>query len=192
MVNRLRYQAGAAGLLVTSAILLAWAFVTLLHLGSFEATEHSVFSHDPSADTTVMVVKLEYLAGPFCSVVSGLACAVLAVLLLRRAYRWVTIAAVLGSAPIIVLAVLAYVLGGRPYISAIGTGPGESAAIGEMSQVDRLTQWRFSGWYHLMSVGLGVAIIVLLAVTVTLLVRPAATRESEAAPARGGEAGLAR
>lgn len=192
MVNRLTFRASAAGLLATSALLCAWALVTLLRLGSFGTAARSVFSQDPRSDTTVTVVKLEYLAGPFFSVVFGLACAVLAVLLLRRARRWVPIAAVLCSIPIAVLAILAYALAGRPFISAIGTGPGKGAAIREMNQVDHLTQWRFSGWYHLMSVGLGVAIIMLLAVVVTLLVRPVATRESEGAAARGGEAGLTR
>jgi hypothetical protein len=191
MVNRLKFQVISAALLAASAMLGAWAIVTLLRLGSFEAAAHSVFSQDPSTDTSFGVVRLEYLAGPFCSLGFGVVCAILGTLLVRRSYGWASIAAITCSAPIVVLVVLGYFLGGRPYISATGTGPVKSAAIRDMSQIDHLTQWRFSGGYHLVSVGLGVAVIGLLAGMVTLLVWPAATRGSEGAHALRGEGGMA-
>jgi hypothetical protein len=74
------------------------------------------------------------------------------------------------SIPAITLIVLAYLLDGRPYISAIGTGPDEATAIKEMSQVDRLTGWRFSGSYHALTLSCGLAAMVFIICVAVLLI----------------------
>jgi hypothetical protein len=151
-------------------MLAVWAIASWLQQGKFDAALRNVFDRDPHADVTVFWAGLTYIAGPFFSLVFASAYAFLGILLLRRPYEWVPVIAVLLSVPVAAVAVFTYIFSGRWYISAIGTGPDKSAAIREMGVVDHLTQWRFTGWYHSMSVGFGLAIISCLAGAAALLV----------------------
>lgn len=170
-MNSTRKLTVSSVLLLGACLMLeGWAVATWLQRGAFDAAVRRVFERDPHADVTVFWVGLMYIAGPFLSFVFGAAYAVLGILLLRRSYEWVPVVAVLMGIPVAALAVFAYILSGRWYISPIGTGPDKSAAIREMGIVDHLTQWRFTGWYHVMSVGFGIAIIICLASAVALLV----------------------
>jgi hypothetical protein len=161
----------ACGLLLGAGVLLAvWAFVTFSRDGPFDTAVEAVFVHDPHADISVGWVELTYLAGPGLSLLFGLAYAGAAAVLLRRFHAWVAIVTVLMSIPVIALVVLAYLLNGRPYINAIGTGPDDATAIKEMGQVDRLTSWRFSGWYHALTLGCGLTAMAFIICAAVLLV----------------------
>ena len=149
----------ACGLLLGASVLLVcWAFVTWSRRGAFDTAVHAVFMPDPHADISVGWVELAYIAGPVLSLLFGVAFATFAILMLCRSYGWVPVVTLLVSVPVLVLISLTYFLDGRPYISAIGTGPDWSTAISETRRVDQLTRWRFSGWYHAMTLGFGIAI----------------------------------
>lgn len=171
----------SALLFVVCVMLCVWAVVTFVRRGEFDAAARSVFTHDPHADVTVFWLRFTYIAGPVFSAVLGIVYAVLGLLLLCRSYEWVPVVAVLLSVPAAAIALFAYVLSGRWYISAINTGPDKSAAIREMAMVDRLTRWRFTGWYHFMSVGFGVTILICLASAVAVLVSAAGKGRMEKA-----------
>src|SRR5258708_18625893 len=160
----------ACGLLLGAGVLLvAWAFVTLSGVGPFDTAVEAVFMPDPHADISVGWVELMYLAGPVLSLLFGLAYAGAAAVLLRRFHARVAVITVLMSIPAIALVVLAYLLNGRPFISAIGTGPDEATAIEEMGRVDRLTSWRFSGWYHALTLSCGLAAMAFIICAAVLL-----------------------
>jgi hypothetical protein len=45
-----------------------------------------------------------------------------------------------------------------------------------MAKVNELTPWRFSGWYHGMTFGFGIAVAVLLVVGAAILCLPSSNR----------------
>ena len=58
---------------------------------------------------------------------------------------------------------------GATYLRADGTGPALETTRAEMKEVNGLTPWRFSGWYHSVTVGFGIALMFLVASAAILL-----------------------
>jgi hypothetical protein len=154
------------------AMLALWGVATLLRQRSFTRALMAVFGVNPNADTTVGWLSFLFFAGAAASL--GLACALLFLgYHMSHAANWARILSWPLSAACLPFAWVTYVGNGEPYIDARGTGPGDSEALDGMRQVGELTPWRFSGWYHAITIGFGVALILCLVAAAVLLAAPA-------------------
>jgi hypothetical protein len=106
--------------------------------GAFTKAAETIFDADPNADISVGWLQIVFFAGGLLSIV--FAC-----------FHW---AACLAAMPFLGFT---YIDNGKSYINAIGTGPDDTTARLEMTKVDALTPWRFSGWYHGITLGFGSA-----------------------------------
>jgi hypothetical protein len=175
----------ACWLILAVAVMMgAWAFVTWSRMGPFDTAVHAVFDPDPEADTTVGYLELVFVTGPILSFAFALAFLILANGD-SRARNWARVCTWIVSVLAFPLALVTYVNNGRTYILDIDTGPNDTVARQLMAKLNALTPWRFSGWYHTMTVGLGVVIAGCLVAVVVLLATPTARayfRRPRAAP----------
>jgi hypothetical protein len=166
----------ASILLAGSGLLLGvWAVATFWKFGQFSAAAHKIFDADPDADMSVGSLQVGFLTGAVLSMI--VACTLL--VLARGVYRSLNRARMLSR--IVSLAALpflwlTYIRNGTSYITAINTGPGDTVARAEMAKVNELTPWRFSGWYHSITLGFGIAVAIFLVVGVALLRSPSSNR----------------
>lgn len=159
-------------LMIGSALLLGiWAVATLVKYGEFSSAAAEIFNADVTADMSWGFVTLAYQAGAVASLVLAGVLSALMIGLLRSHNRarigfWITC---LAALPLLWM----FYIKNTTYISAVGTGPTEPVARMEMARVNELTPWRFSGWYHDMTLGVGVAVAIFLVAGAALLVSPA-------------------
>jgi len=117
-----------------------------------------VFRPDPHADTSVGWLEFKFLLGAALSI--ALACMYLSVVAFVYQDRtWARILVWLVSVVAVPFTWKAHVRNGVSYLHAQRTGPDLESTIEEMKRVNELTPWRFSGWYHAMTRGSGIALL---------------------------------
>ena len=131
-----------------------------------------MFNPDPHADTSVGWLEFKFFLGAAFSI--ALACMYLSLAAFVYQDRaWAARLLVwLVSYAALPFTWLAYVRNGVSYIHAQGTGPDFATTIEEMNRVNDLTPWRFSGWYHNITIGFGIALTIFIIGAVILLAVP--------------------
>jgi hypothetical protein len=162
----------ACGLiLVSGVLLLLWGLATLSRRRSFNAAVKAVFDLDSNADTSVGWLEILFLFSAVFSMALG--CVYLSLLILvYHGSTWARILVWLVSAAALWFTWHAHVRNGASYLHAQGTGPDLDVTIAEMRQVNDLTPWRFSGWYHHITIGFGVALTAFIPSVAILLILP--------------------
>jgi hypothetical protein len=158
-------------ILGSGVLLLCWGLATLSRRPSFNAAVETVFRPDPHADTSVGWLEFKFLLGAAFSM--ALACAYLSlVAFVYHGSTWARLLVWLVSAAALRFTWLAHVRNGVSYLHAQGTGPDLDVTIEEMHRVNELTPWRFSGWYHNLTVGSGFALTIFIIAGAILLAIP--------------------
>lgn len=162
----------ACGLIGASGVLLlAWGLATLYRRRSFNTAVKAVFDLDVNADTSVAWLEIKFLFSIVCSMALG--CAYLSLLVfVYHGSLWAKIGVWLISAAALWFTWKTHVRNGVSYLHAQDTGPDSDVTIAEMRQVNALTPWRFSGWYHNLTIGSGYALMILISGTAILLAVP--------------------
>ena len=160
-----RPVAVASGLLFAISVMMAvWGASTLARADDFRAaTDHFTASH-PDFDVTGWF-PFAFVTAAVVSVVFAVAFSALGLFILRGVPMSQVVTVLVGCAalPFVYLAYEDY---GTPYLF-----PGTlSGAAGPMRA---LTPWRYTGWYHNLTIGLGALIMTGLVLVIALLVLPA-------------------
>jgi hypothetical protein len=153
-------------------MLASWGLATLAWQRSFTRALRAVFDAYVNADTTVGWLSIVFFASGAVSV--GLGCAFL--VLGDHASHGSGLARILIwplSAASALFAWVTYVGNGERYLHARGTGPGDQEALEGMRKVGELAPWRFSGWYHRITIGFGIALMIFPVAAAVLLAVPA-------------------
>ena len=140
-----------------------WGASTLARADDFRAAADRFTANHPDFDVTGWF-PVAFVTAAVVSLVFAVAFAALALLILRGVSmsQVVTVLADCAALPFVYLAYEDY---GTPYLF-----PGTmSGAAGPMRA---LTPWRYTGWYHDLTAGLGVLIMTGLVLVIALLVLP--------------------
>jgi hypothetical protein len=169
--------------MLSSGIMLGvWGIITWWKTGAFTKAVETIFDADPHADISVGWLQMVFFAGGLLSIV--IACFLLgltaAIHRPQNSARILTWLVCLAAIPFLWLT---YLDNGKSYINAIGTGPDDATARLEMSKVDALTPWRFSGWYHGITIGFGSAVAIFLICAAILLAIPPSGKYFTGVPA---------
>lgn len=158
-------------ILGSGVMLLLWGVVTLSRQRAFNAAVRSVFDADVSADTSVGWLTAAFFVGAVFSL--ALACILLwLVIFVYQAEGVARIVLWLVSPATLWFAWRTLVNNGASYLHADGTGPDLETARAEMNMVNDLTPWRFTGWYHSVTVGSGIASMFFVVSAAILLAVP--------------------
>jgi hypothetical protein len=170
MTGRRPWTVYVAGLLVlaVSALMVVWGGWTLSRAGDFGAAAYRFSASHPDVDLGPGYFELAFVLGAVINLLFALAFLLSGFLDLRgvlgsRVITWIVSSVAL---PFVYTAYEDY---GSPYMFR---GSASSAA----APMRTLTPWRFSGWYHGMTVGFGILIIVGLVLAGLLLALPASGR----------------
>lgn len=155
-------------ILASGLLLLLWGLATLSRRRSFNSAVATVFRPDSNADTSEGWLVILFLFSAVFSL--ALACAYLSLLVfVYHGSIWARVLVWLISAAALWFTWHAHLRNGVSYLHAQGTGPDLDVTIAEMRQVNDLTPWRFSGWYHTITIGFGVALAALIPSAAILL-----------------------
>jgi hypothetical protein len=158
-------------LIAGSGLLLGvWSVATFSKFGQFSMAAHKIFDADPYADMSVGSLQIDFLTGAVLSMI--LACVLL---VLTSGVYWSSNRVRIVSR-IVSLAALPFLwvfyIQNTSHMSAVGTGPPYPRARAEMAKVNELTSWRFSGWYHGITLGIGITVAIFLVAGAALLKPP--------------------
>lgn len=159
-MRRPRAAWAACSLIFVIAVLMAvWGVMTWSRRGGFDAAVHKVFVPNPDADITVGYLEFAYIAGAVMSFAFA-ACFLLIGAYVSIARNWARILMITGSCIALPYVLATYVFNAASYLKDIDTGPTDAVARAELIQLNSLTPWRFSGWYHGLTVSFGIAICI--------------------------------
>jgi hypothetical protein len=165
-VNLSRTVLAACWLLCTECVLMVvWGACTLSRAGEFAAAVDRFGATHSDVDLPG-IISVAFVAGAIASIVLGVIFALTGLLGLRgargtRPVTWLTAGAALP------FVYATYQRLGEPYMF-----PGDMRQMCQ-APMRALTPWRFSGWYHAVTVGLGDVIVACLLLVSVLLVLPA-------------------
>ncbi len=172
MPRPLTVSMALALILGCGAMLAVWGLATLSWQRSFTRALRAVFGTWANADMTVGWLSFLFFAGAAVSI--GLACVFLFLdYHLYHASNWARILIWPLSAACVPFARVTLFGNGERYLDARGTGPGDRQALDGMRKVGELTPWRFSGWYHGITIGFGTALMICPVTAAVLLAVPA-------------------
>jgi hypothetical protein len=153
-------------MLAVSAMMAVWGAYTLSRVGDFGAAADRFSASHQDVDLAPGYFELAFVAGAVISIVFAVIFLLLGIFdqYHRRSSRLLTWWATGSALPFVYLTYLRY---GEPYMY-----PGDTREMAADS-MNRLTPWRFSAWYHLMTVGFGALILACLVAAIVSLVLPA-------------------
>lgn len=154
----------------SGVMLLVWGVVTLSRQRAFNKAVAAVFGPDSSADTSIGWLEFKFSLGALLAIALGYLFLVLT--FIYHAEGWARILLWLVSAAALPLVWRTLVKNGASYLHADGTRQALETTRAEMKKVNELTPWRFSGWYHSVTVGFGIALMFLVASAAILLAVP--------------------
>lgn len=161
-------------LFASGAMLLIWGISTWLRRHDFNGAVTFIFRPVQDADTTVNWLEFLYAVAASLSIVLAIVLIVAAVSIFRgsgkpRVGAWIT--------GVLSLPVLWFVFirNGTDYLSAVGTGPSDPVARAGMARVNQLTPWRFAGWYHVMTITVGIAAACSIIAALVMLTLPSSS-----------------
>lgn len=164
--RRPRVVAVASAMLFTaSAMMAAWGAATLGRAGEFGAAAYRFSASHPDIDIAPGYFEIAFWLAAITSLLAALGFSALGFGVVRGAATARVMSWIAGGAALPCV-YLTYQDHGDPYLFP-GTA---SSAAGPMKA---LTPWRFSGWYHDLTTGLGILTMAGLTTAIVLLALPA-------------------
>jgi hypothetical protein len=164
---------GVAGSLMVAVgvVVSSWAALAWMHNGSFDSAANAVFGPPkfafPDADFTLAELEVGYVIGPILGTLFGAWMLVLGVRKMQgRGGRFWSLSA---STLALIFASATLLANGQWYIRTGNTGASDARTAAAVRHMDALTPWRFSGWYHSVTVGTGWLAAVALVSVIALL-----------------------
>jgi hypothetical protein len=155
----------------SAAMLVVWIVSTWSKQSQFDRAVEFIFNAVQDADTTVAWLQFLYFVGVALSIVfAGMF--VLAAIFIYHGSNWARVLAWIVGPLSLPFTWLTLIRNGVDYLNALGTGPSDAAAREEMAKVNQLTPWRFTGWYHMMTVTFGIAIACSILAALVMLSLP--------------------